>query len=783
MVYKILFQKILILYLVFFCFFCSKTKKKSYDHIFLLKEYTHKNLVKAPNLKGINLPGRLKRILENRSEENFLPQSVFIKKIKCLTETRTALFAPVGTTYEFPVDLNEGAILKFGFAIDDIYSEERRVPIEFNVLIVRQNKGNDDSFYSEILFSNNPADLGWHDRSMPIKNISGKVKIRFVTNIHIPIRDPKEIFAYWSHLVVLNPTYKKKNKPNVILISLDTLRADHLEIYNYKRETAPDMTRYASDFVIFKNCWSQWCRTLESHQSIMTGLYEVEHKIPEHYNSTPSHLVTLAELMKTKDYITAAFTGASRVSANYGFCKGFDSYYDNEFWKGDGVELPENWQRAKTWLKENAGTDFFLFFHTYQIHGPYKTDMIKYDNMFNPANKGYDLPDLRIKRIGKEKDVDKIVWSLASPWKPINAGDQDIIQGLQDYYDGSIRFTNDYFIKDLILYLKQLGIYNDTIVVILSDHGEEFFDHGGFEHKDGVYEENIHVPLLIKFPHSRFGGKIITENVQTIDVLPTLMEMLGIKFSHKVSGKSLVRLIKGKTNIDSRKRLVYSQSPSRFAVKKDKLKLILKARVDNSLQGKIRRIEIYDLAKDPKELHPIKIDDLSEHKYLYNELFHTFILKKGGIHIIFSETLKGKDIDGTIDIPLLTKQIKTSYEIGVTKTDSTLVREDLNQITFNWKMSDWKKSIILVPRDNLKIRLKIKIDGKAFTDITLHQSILTDGEYLTTSGKQYTFLKGTVAGDIFIFANSIKQRSEKKDDYPGMSKENLEKLKTLGYIQ
>ena len=102
-------------------------------------------------------------------------------------------------------------------------------------------------------------------------------------------------------------------------------------MYGYKRETMPEAVRLSSDLVKFNNCWSQWYRTTQSHHSIFSGLYQVEHLVPEYYNTTPAHLVMLADIMKSQDYITASFTGAAQVGAHTGLCKGFDSYYDNEW--------------------------------------------------------------------------------------------------------------------------------------------------------------------------------------------------------------------------------------------------------------------------------------------------------------------------------------------------------------------------------------------------------------------------------------------------------------------
>ena len=765
-------------------FFCSKSSKEIPHHIFLLNNMASAEVIKTPDLKKIQLKKEQKWTLQSQNSDINLPPSPLIKKIKCLEETRNALFAPADSIVDFPVKIKKGAVLELGFAIDDIYLNRSRFPVEFKVLIKKKTGKRFQLLFNEILFPGGLNFPGWHDKTLPLKDYRGDIILRFETKKHISDTSlDNDLFAYWSNPVVTHPVDKKKKKPNLILISLDTLRADHLEIYDYKRKTAPELVRWLRDFVVFKNCWSQWCWTLESHQSIMTGLYGVEHKVPEFYPSTPEHLVTLAEIMKSKGYMTAAFTGGGKVAANTGLCKGFDTYFDNEQGKIGGIELPGTWLRTKQWLKQNVKNDFFLFFHTYEIHSPYRTNIPAYDDLFR-ANKEDNRYIFQVKRELTGSGWDKVDWYWKEKQGKITDADQDVIQGYQEYYDGSIRYTNDYFLRKLFEYLKSLDIYDDTIIVILSDHGEEFFEHGRFKHFDGLYEEYIHVPLMFKFTHAQYGGTVFGENVETIDVFPTLLEALEIPLKHRISGNSLMRLIMhgSKKPLKMRENFVFSQSAAKFAVKQNKIKLLLRGRVDRQLKGKIPRIEIFDLDKDPNEKHPIKIDDLSTHIDLYAAVYKKLIKKKRGIHLVFSDQLQGKILEGEIQLSPGKPEMKTFFEIGVTKEDFTRYQRRKKKIIFNWKMSQWKKSLILISRKNkLKIKLKLKVDGKDYTDFIIDDSLERDGEYIKLSKRVYKPAPKDKAAEVLIFGNGLKKTKPKRY-FPGINQKNLKKLKALGYI-
>lgn len=785
-----IFSRVVLVLLILSSFFCT-TSKEIPHHIFLLNKMASAEIVKTPDLKKLKLKKEQKWILQSQNSDISLPASPLIKKIKCLEETRNALFAPADSTVDFPLKIGKGAVLSFGYGIDDIYLDRGRVPLEFRVLIKKKEEKEFHLLFNRRVFPGTLDSLGWNDKTLSLKNYEGNVIIRFETQKHIENTSLRnDIFAYWSNPTVIHPVKESDKKTRVILISLDTLRADHLELNGYQRETAPELVRNLKDFVLFKNCWSQWCWTLQSHQSIMTGLYEVEHNVPEFYPSTPEHLVTLAEMMKSRGYMTAAFTGGAKVAAYTGLCKGFDRYFDNEQKRIGGIELLGTWLRTKKWLKENAGNDFFLFFHTYEIHSPYKTNIPEYDDMFQTYKKGNpgkgkgDIFNVKREMIGA--GWDRANWYRRNNQEKITGSDLDVIRGYQDYYDGSIRYTNDYFLREFFSFLKTLGIYDDTMIVILSDHGEEFFEHGRFYHFDGLYEEYIHVPLLFKFPQSQNGGTVIEQDVETIDVLPTVLDALEIPIKHPVSGQSLIRLIKqGKRNPSNRssRNYVFSQSTAKFAVKKDKIKLLLRGRVDHKLNGKIPRIEIYDLSKDPVEQQPVKIDDLSNHTDLYHAVYKRIIKKKRGIHIVFSERLKGKQLEGEIEIPAGNPEIETFFEAGVTKEDYTRYGREKKKIIFNWKIDGWMKSLILVSRKHrLRIKLRLKIDGKDYKEFVVDRSLVQDGEFIHLTRKTYKPGQRIGEPEVFIFGNGVVKKAKSRRYFPGMNKKNLENLKALGYI-
>ncbi len=309
----------------------------------------------------------------------------------------------------------------------------------------------------------------------------------------------------------------------------------------------------------------------------------------------------MADLLRRKDYFCSAITGGAFVSPIFGFSKGFDSYEIRGADFRDKDQAEQCFEGVSRWLDDNADKNFFLFIHTYQPHSPYHSPA-PYNAMFlgkDPKRLSFDvLTDLSKGFFMKLADADR----------------QNII-GL---YDGEIRYTDEKLIKPLVEKIKQIGIYERTMLIITSDHGEQFFDHGSWNHGNFLYDDTLKVPLIIKFPDSRFRGQKISAIVRLIDVLPTILEELGIDFNEtSFDGRSLISVLKGREKesrtfladvADTADRSPISRIPMKIAANSGDLKLVLNREYRKEYLESLPElpppnppIELYNLRDDPGE--------------------------------------------------------------------------------------------------------------------------------------------------------------------------------------
>jgi arylsulfatase A-like enzyme len=311
---------------------------------------------------------------------------------------------------------------------------------------------------------------------------------------------------------------------NIILISLDTLRADHLGCYGYHRDTSPCIDTFAKESVIFEKAVVQSPWTLPSHMSIMTSLYPSFHGVIGPDNRLADEHVTLAELLKGAGYKTAAFADGAFLRKVYGFCQGFDLYDGDE-----KIGIKRILPKVKKWLDENKSKPFFLFLHCYDIHFPYAPPA-PYDKIFHDFSyTGHLTPDVETIK--------------AARYKKITTNDDDV-RHFVALYDGGIRYT-DAHIGEFLAYLKEAGLYDQSLIIITSDHGEEFKEHGSFDHWQLYYRPNLHVPLIMRIPDYPKKEIRIKDLAQSIDIMPTILELAGRPAHPKAQGQSLVSLING----------------------------------------------------------------------------------------------------------------------------------------------------------------------------------------------------------------------------------------------
>ena len=332
---------------------------------------------------------------------------------------------------------------------------------------------------------------------------------------------------------------------NVLLISIDTLRADHLQVYGYDRATSPNIDRFARQAVLFEQTINTGGGTLPVHASMFTSLPPAVHGVwADSGRVLDSRRVTLAEQLQAAGFQTGAFTGGGYVSASFGLAKGFDDF--DESGGGLRIELP----KVYDWLDDLQGQRFFLFLHTYDVHSGF--DKLPYDHgdawnrlftsaRFTSTKARFD--GCRAGRCASEllAAVNRDVEALKL--RPGGAFSPEEVEYMRGLYDGGIAYA-DAELGRLFDRLQARGLWDKTLIVLTADHGEEFAEHGLFLHEQN-HEEVARVPLLVRFPHGRFGGRRISEMVSTLEIMPTVLGVLGIAANPAAMGRSMVPLLAG----------------------------------------------------------------------------------------------------------------------------------------------------------------------------------------------------------------------------------------------
>jgi arylsulfatase A-like enzyme len=385
--------------------------------------------------------------------------------------------------------------------------------------------------------------------------------------------------------------------PPIVLVSLDTLRADHLTPYGYARATSPSLARFAGESVRFDAAHAHSTATLPSHISLLTSLLPPSFGITragEHGSQASTRLrladpvVTLAQVLERHGYRTAAFTDGGYVHPFYGFDRGFEHFSvtranEGAYWNGFRKSLG----RMEDWLDELLASSaqpppVFLFLHTYDIHEPYS------------APKPFDRTwtDLDYRGFRAERGFEARPVELSRRRAELTARDVERVVG---FYDNGIRAT-DQALGRLFAGLRKRGLYDDALIVVLSDHGEEFLDHGDFGHGPRVYQELARVPLLLRLPGGAEAGRAIAGPVGLIDVAPTLLDLAGLPIPASFSGRSLRAVISGDDDgAWLEERPLYVDAP---LVKSDVAAL---RRGPWKLIRSGRRSELYHLGDDPGE--------------------------------------------------------------------------------------------------------------------------------------------------------------------------------------
>lgn len=332
---------------------------------------------------------------------------------------------------------------------------------------------------------------------------------------------------------------------NVIVVSLDTLRADRLETYGYRRPTSPNLTALARRSVVFERAQAQAPQTAPSHASLFTSQHVGTHGIRNVHSGdfelyrVPDGLTMLAEVLQENNVETGGFVSGGNLTRKMGMDRGFD------VWDETNEDVRGRIDALITWMLRPERERFFAFVHTYQVHAPYLPPREVYPQFVDEA---YDGP-LRA-RLERYLDLPP-----AQAWA--GGVGPDYWEGMLSFTDGDVRFLSDLYDAE-IAYLDQelrrlmevlfgSELAGNTALIVLADHGEEFKDHGKFQH-DQVFEELVHVPLMVRLPGplERAGWKgRVGAPAELIDVAPTVAELMGLEVDAQMPwrGESLVPLL------------------------------------------------------------------------------------------------------------------------------------------------------------------------------------------------------------------------------------------------
>lgn len=416
-----------------------------------------------------------------------------------------------------------------------------------------------------------------------------------------------------------------------------------MSLYGYERDTTPRLNEWAKEAVVFENAFAQSSWTLPVATSIFTSLYPYTHKIMDRniYNTLDSDIITFPEIVESNGYRTAAFTGGLDYYRLFSFMKGFKEFDSNPPFTGFDVTLSQ----AQDWIEKNMKNRFFLMIHGYDTHCPF-TPPQEFRGVFSDSgNASPQLNEELCYRGYQEEMGDKYkVYSYRNKTvnrkpNPFPVEEFSLTQGdtqyLEALYDEEVLAIDQKVSRFLEALPK--SVLDETIIMIYSDHGEMFGRHGRFGRagtiRGTLYDDVLKIPLIIKIPHQ--GGRRITNIVQLIDIMPTLMDILKIDFSSDdIQGKSFVGLLRGDRGTEQNK---FSYAGTIFGITSNRVDLFYGNR---TLNESIRNLEwklIHELIFDES-------DNVIEETYeLYDIVYdpHELIDRKDEEPIVFGQ-LKGK---------------------------------------------------------------------------------------------------------------------------------------------
>lgn len=455
-------------------------------------------------------------------------------KVRFRSDTRSARLVSTERPFEHVLQVPPGAVLEGAFGLH----RKNGPAVPFTIEVA--SGGETRPVFEAEVGKGALAPVLWHPARVDLSPWAGhEVTLRFRAEA------PESVLATWGELEILAPAARDAaadTTPDVILVVVDTLRADRLSFYGYEHETAPRLGRWAERHgVVFRSAVSSAPWTYPSHVSLFTGLDTLSHG----YNDAvmlSSGTEMLAEILQQAGYETLAVTAGGFVSPRFGFAQGFDRYFTNT--RGDKVDegdLPFNIERSLAWLGE-GDRPRFLFLHTFEVHSPYHVRQPYYRQLFGDDGDPEWISGVAHLRQENRPTAGAVVRRTMG----VDSGDgahpitPDEFQLVSKAYDSGIAYA-DQLLVDFFGQLEQRG--RPTLIVLTSDHGEALGEHGGLGEHGYLYDHNLMVPLVLALPGGEGAGKAVARQVRTVDIFPTVLDALGLAPRPAIDGRSLLPLV------------------------------------------------------------------------------------------------------------------------------------------------------------------------------------------------------------------------------------------------
>jgi len=617
---------------------------------------------------------------------------------------------PVEVMLRFPVEIREGA--RFAFSI----GAATRVPIRIGdiafrveyapegarrVEAARTNSPDppldrpDLSEASEgafILFQTTPVDTPqifseWYPVDVPLDAFApGKGEIRF-SSVGRLSGDPG-LDIILGRPAIYYP--EERRHKNVLLIGVDTLRRDALTCYGAPEDHTPNLEEFSQSSTVFDQARSQAPWTLPSFSSMVSGALPSGIGATIYTGHLPDRNLTVGEVLMEAGYATGTFCSNTWLGNDEsGFHQGME-----ELWFRYDANAGASVDKAREFITRSIARDWFCFLHFIDPHAPYHPPQEYIERMCDPGYSGPYVEGFGAVEIWKSGEV---------------VPDPDDLQHIRNLYNGEVAYL-DSALGSLFDFLEENGLIDETLIVFSSDHGEEFFEHGGFEHGHTQYDELVHMPLIVRGPGFPAGERIAT-NVGNTDIAPTILDYVGLEIPDSMIGAPLQDVVAGDANTA---RIVFGEDNSRGTLRKFCVQWPYKCILDfvTGERG------LYDLEKDPGETADVSEAHTELTRDLSDAIIAAMIPEQTAFHIWITRSYgeTPKVFSGTFRVP---GGIERVYDFKLSGDDHYAVQGDTVSfsIASSYETLGPNKHLLIVPAEGADVlEATVYVDGQIQPD-------------------------------------------------------------------